>query len=335
MSQSNLQNHVAILLDVSASMENILSDAQKVMENIIEHLKQKSVTFDQETRISLYTFSNDVRCVIYNMDAMRFKNLEKFRSQSMTALADATVKALDDLDQIPQLYCDHAFMVYVITDGMENASKVNLTRFAQRIKNLQDNYTLVGFVPDTMAKDYLVNLGFPRGNIDKWEATKKGISELGNTINTSVDNYFTMRSQGVRSSDRILSDLSQVSKRQVQATLKPLTSSQYNIIQQDKELKGTVQIRTLVENKTNRNYVMGNAFYELVKTETIQANKQIAIQDNQTKKIYIGDQARAMLGLPNETVKVKPGDHGNWTVYVQSTSYNRNVIPYQHVLVLK
>ena len=53
-----------------------------------------------------------------------------------------------------------------------------------------------------------------------------------------------------------------------------------------------------------------------------------------TGKIYSGNQARGLLNLPDEEVKIVPGDFGEWNVYVQSTSVNRNVIPKQRVLVI-
>lgn len=334
MSQSKIQNHVAIVLDRSSSMSSIMGTATSVVENVINHLKNNSVKFNQETRISLYVFDNNAECLIYNMDALRFSKLERIHVRGMTALVDAVALAIDDLQKIPQLYCDHAFMLYVITDGQENASRMEAYAFQSKLNSLPDNFTIVGYAPDNMAKLQLVNLGFHKGNVDLWETTQRGLQDLEKSISNTVDRYFTLRSTGQKSSNAILSDLSSVKKSQVTKTLRALTSSQYSIIKQDVDTKA-VQIRTLVEDKTKKSYVAGNSYYELVKTETIQPGKSIVIQDNSTKKVYTGDEARQLLGLPDHEVKVKPGDHGNWTVYVQSTSFNRNVIPHQRVLVLK
>ena len=32
-----------------------------------------------------------------------------------------------------------------------------------------------------------------------------------------------------------------------------------------------------------------------------------------------------MLGLPNSDTKVKPGDFGDWRIFIQSTSINRKI----------
>lgn len=95
-----------------------------------------------------------------------------------------------------------------------------------------------------------------------------------------------------------------------------------------------IQIRDLVESKLKTAYAKGGSFYELVKNEHISASKEIAIQNKKTGKIYSGDNARKLLNLPDEEVKIVPGDFGEWIVYVQSTSVNRNVIPKQRILVI-
>jgi hypothetical protein len=77
------------------------------------------------------------------------------------------------------------------------------------------------------------------------------------------------------------------------------------------------------------------AFYELVKNEHVQPQKQIVIQNRKTGKVYSGDNARKLLNLPNQEVKITVGDFGEWNVYIQSTSVNRKVIPKQRVLVVK
>jgi len=60
------------------------------------------------------------------------------------------------------------------------------------------------------------------------------------------------------------------------------------------------------------------------------------IQNKKNGKVYSGANARQLLGLPsNAEVKLNVGDYGEWLVYIQSSSHNRNVIPKQRILVLK
>jgi hypothetical protein len=54
--------------------------------------------------------------------------------------------------------------------------------------------------------------------------------------------------------------------------------------------------------------------------------KQIIIRDKKTGAVYSGAEARNLLGLPhNGNVKIIPGNHGAYDVFVQSTSVNRKL----------
>ena len=69
---------------------------------------------------------------------------------------------------------------------------------------------------------------------------------------------------------------------------------------------------------SGRPYIKGAAFYQLVKTEkAVQDYKQILIMERGKSAIYSGDAARQMLGLPDHNVKLIPGDHANFEIFVQ------------------
>ncbi len=83
----------------------------------------------------------------------------------------------------------------------------------------------------------------------------------------------------------------------------------------------------LVEEKVGP-YRIGCAFYELTKREQIQAHKNVLIREKnkRTAPIYGGKEARTLLGLPEHgDVKVTPGNHMNYSIFVQSTSRNRKL----------
>jgi hypothetical protein len=79
---------------------------------------------------------------------------------------------------------------------------------------------------------------------------------------------------------------------------------------------------------------MGEAYYQLTKAEKIQPDKQIALLDNTTKHLFTGDNARVLLGLPSHEVKVAPVAHPNFTVFVQSKSVNRKLVPGTKILLV-
>jgi hypothetical protein len=92
--------------------------------------------------------------------------------------------------------------------------------------------------------------------------------------------------------------------------------------------------------RAGHQYRTGCAFYELSKREKIQANKQIAVAEKDpvtgrtTGKVFSGPAARQLLGLPQTEVTVTPGSNAAYTVFVQSTSVNRKLVPGTKLLVL-
>lgn len=74
-------------------------------------------------------------------------------------------------------------------------------------------------------------------------------------------------------------------------------------------------------------YVKGAAFYQLIKTEKkVQPYKMVALRVKTSGKIYSGSEARVMLGIDvDKTVRLVPGDHGKFDVFIQSTSYTRKI----------
>jgi hypothetical protein len=146
-----------------------------------------------------------------------------------------------------------------------------------------------------------------------------------------MDTYMINRAAGQRGTRSFFTtDLSNIVTRDITKTLTQLKPSQYSIY----DVRKKIDIRSFVES-WEKQYIKGSSYYELMKPETIQAYKQIAVQNRKNGKIYNGDAARTLLNMPAYEVKVSPGDHGDWRIFVQSTSVNRWLIPGTQLLVLK
>lgn len=330
--KNTFKNHIYICLDRSGSMGHLINSAVKVFNNQIDYLRRSSLQFEQETRVSFYTFNSKVTCVVSDVDVARPITLDYIQADGQTALMDSLDLAIQDAKLISEKYGDHSFMFYVITDGEENASRnTDISSFTRTLKSIPDNYTIAAFVPNLNGRRYMENLGFPKGNIEIWDTSEKGIEEVGQKFETTMNSFYQARSMGVRSSQTIFSDLSKVTAKTVNKVLDEIKN--YDII--INESTQAVEIKPLAEKKTKKPYTKGNGFYELVKNEHIQANKHIAVQNKKTGKVYTGDAARGLLNLPNDEVKIVPGDFGEWVVYIQSNAVNRKIIPKQRVLVLK
>ena len=92
-------------------------------------------------------------------------------------------------------------------------------------------------------------------------------------------------------------------------------------VERDQPIKQLVEENSLV-------FQVGRGFYEFTKRETIQAKKQVVVEDIETGDFYEGDAAREVLSLPTgKPVDISPKyDRSKYKVYVQSTSYNRKLL---------
>lgn len=326
-----LKNHVAIVIDRSGSMDNLLDQVRQVFQNQIEFLRKTSLLFEQETRVSVYAFDSVVDCWISDTDVARPMEIERISAGGSTALMDAVALAIEDLDSLPEKYGSHAKILYLLTDGEENSSKHQTVQsFKKLIAGLPDNFTICALAPNNNAVKYLESYGFPKGNIDKWDTTQKGVEEVGRKFEATMTNYFKGRQTGTRSFSTMFSDLNKVTVDQVKQVAQEV--KKYVVLTNNEVVK---EIRDLVQNH-GQTYVTGKNFYQLVKRETVQEQKLVAVQDKKTKKVYMGYDARQLLNLPHSgDVKIDPVVNDKWEIYIQSTAPNRKVMPKQQILVMK
>ncbi|MEW2436544.1 vWA domain-containing protein [Streptomyces caniferus] len=340
----NYINHVALVLDASSSMSHLSRKVVEVADQQIAYLARRSKEMDQETRVTVYVFADRVECVVYDKDVLRMPSLKQlYRVGGMTALLAATLQSQRELAQTAQLYGDHSFLTFVLTDGQENAShrcpnaptknpRELVQAVAKMIETQEDNWTLAVLVPDQMGKREAMQCGFPKNNVAIWDATStQGLEEAGQVIQQATEKFMVGRAQGIRGSRAVFSmGAEAVNKDTIKAAgLTPVDPSEYQLIPVARE----AAIREWVL-ECGHTYRTGCAFYQLSKSEKIQAQKQIAVLDKKTDRIYTGPEARALLGLPAMEIRVKPDHNDDFTIFVQSTSVNRKLIPHTRLLLM-
>lgn len=334
MSSENYINHVALVLDSSSSMRSMTKKVIQVADEQVAYLAKRSTELDQETRITLYSFADLTKCMVYDKDALRLPSVAKFyRPDGMTALLDAVDKAIADLEKTAQLYGNHAFLIYVLTDGAENRSRnITSTKLRQKLDSLPENWTVALLVPEESYRDIAVDYGFPRQNIAVWETTEDGLTEASNTILRATNAYMTARSTGVHGTKTLFSTgADALNKATVKdAKLKPIPKGTYEYLHVTEEMA----IKEFVNKHSSSQYLVGKAFYQLTKTENIQQQKQVAVRNKKSGRFYTGPQARDLLGLPDMNVRVKPDMNPEYEVFVQSTSVNRKLLVGTKLLVL-
>lgn len=325
--KANYINHVAIVLDASSSMGGLERKVVQVADEQVKNLARLSKEMDQETRISVYTFADyyNITCPIFDKDALRLPSIAGvYKTDGNTALVDATLKCVDDLKKTATMYGDHAFLVYVLTDGQENNSRRTRRDLEVTIQGLPENWTMAAFVP---GRGYIADTkscGFPEGNIKVWETSERGMEEVGRVIQQTTQSYMTSRSTGTRGYKNLFEfDTTALTKANVNRQLVKKAKGEYKEIPVDK----VQQIWELVEKNTGKPYKIGSAYYQLSKVEKLQADKEIAVMDKTNGNLYVGSHGRQLLNLPDHEVKVGPTMHKDYTLFIQSKSVNRKVMP--------
>jgi len=223
------------------------------------------------------------------------------------------------------------FLIMATTDGEDNNSPVWRKKIAQELKDLHasDRWTIVFRVP----KGYnhtLESLGVHPGNICPWEQTEQALHASTVATTSAIDQYYTNRSLGIRSTNKFYADAAGISKEQVAASLKDISRE---VRVELNEIEPNIWISDFCTRKFGR-YRLGTAFYEHTKPEkVVQGHKLIVIRDKVSGETYAGAAARSMLRLPDATVRVDPGQLGRWEIYIQSQSMNRYVPLRAKVLV--
>jgi hypothetical protein len=336
------RNLVAVVMDNSSSMCNIAVPASNMLRSVFADLA--NVPADQETLVSYYLFDDVVKTKLVNV-LPRGVHVPAYSPSGNTALRDGICTAIENMQNHPWYNNPNtSCLVIVITDGEENQSRIYTDAEAKsEIRSLQASgrWTFVAHVPPAypstwslsakqrMMQDYNI----PAGNIREWETTAKGVQEVtvANTRGTSA--YYGARGQGQSqiSTFFVQTDLSKLTTTAAARKLTDL-SHNFKVYTVDKE----DQVREFTERHTNRAYIIGQSYYELTKPETVQPNKRILIQHMNGGPIYGGIEARQELKLPTDGIsnaQVRPGNHGEWKVFVESTSINRKLVRGTKLLV--
>lgn len=321
-------NRFAFVLDRSGSMSSLTREAVKALRDNIETIRKEALATGQESRITIITFDDhiDVRVFDQPVESLGYLNDSWFTARGSTALLDATGQAIERLaDILVGSNDDAAYLVMSITDGYENASR----RFdANSLKALMgrvqatDRWTLTFLLPPGHKDNFARTYGIPAGNVAEWEGTARGVQTYAVQNSVGLSSYYASRSVGLNSTKSFYSDMSKVSIKDIQSKLTDIRD-QVKVWTVEKEAK----IRDFCEEKSGKPFLKGAAFYALTKEEKkVQPYKQLLIMEKNKGAVYAGPAARQILGLPNETVKVIPGNHANYDIYVQSTSTNRVVV---------
>lgn len=319
-----LVNRITILLDESGSMHHLRASVLRYANEQIANIKRVAAETGQATYITLLAFDTKVRVIFADAYCQSAPLVSEFdyNPNGGTALADAIRFAIDNMPEARDGQDDASHLIITLTDGQENASHGS-KRIGEAIARAQGlgNWTFA-FLGPYGCKQVLSSFGVPVGNITEWEQTVKGVETASVITRDAVSSYYDGRSRGERATSTLFTDLSAVR----QADLKKMDSvtGNFNVWMVNRE----IDIKSFVEGHGHP-YIVGRGYYELTKPERVQAHKRLVIRDKNTGKLYGGDEARRLLGIATGagvSVKVAPGNHANYNLFVLSTSTNRKLV---------
>lgn len=334
VANANTKNYIGISRDHSASMRCIAHVAGQDYNSKIESIREAALANNQDTIVSVVECGAGsgygIERVVTNSNVTALKPIQKYIANGHgTPLFDSVGDLIEQFEAMPDSKDPSvSFLVMAITDGDENCSKKwNARTIAAKIQELNktDRWTFVFRVPRGAA-NALARLGIPQGNILEWDQTEKGTLQAATQDKEAFTQYFTSRALGATSTMKFYTDLSSVTSKDVEVTLDDVSAKV--LIWPVGPKDHGAEIRTFVEARLNGKHLLkGAGFYQLTKKEDeVQDYKKILIRDKTTQAVYYGQAARQMLGLPTwGMVKVVPGNHGNFDIFIQSTSVNRKL----------
>lgn len=333
-----LVNKIALVFDRSGSMMTIREAARGAMAKLTEQIKELALTSEQDTYVDVIWFGHNVVHQFTDLpaEAVAYDFSQYYPNEGYTELFRATRDAINSLKARPGgTDEDVSYVVYVITDGHENpvptrqpVSAKDLSKLISEVQST-DRWTLAFQVPHGN-KAGLARLGIPDGNIVEWDVTEAGVksamSQTGQGLGVFYNSRATRAAGSTSTRSFYTTDLSKVSNTDLKK-LKDISKDVRFL-----KVEGEEALRDFMERKLGQ-YTKGTAFYALTKDEDeVQDYKQILIaektsKNKKRKRVFAGAEARKLLGLPEQgTVKVRPGNHANYDVYIQSTSVNRKLV---------
>ncbi len=318
---------VYFVLDDSYSITDagIVMDVHEALNRNMKDISDNAIETDDDVTISLSLFGEIIDEKFFNVPAKHVRTLARYDPrQSATKLFQATKEAILRLEELDKKEGpDCAFLLMVVTDGHNNNFRVTADELKRHIDRVQKTgrWTLVFMLPPRSKASFCRQFKIPEGNVAEWEQSRKGVAQVQAAQTQGITNFLKARRAGQMSTGKFYSDMTTVSSQDVQQVLDDIASDCQILNVGKKE-----RIDTFCRREAGR-YTKGCAFYQLVKTEEIQAYKKIIIREKGKQAIYYGPHARDLLGLPDSKVKVVPGNHANFVIFVQSTADNRATDP--------
>lgn len=254
------------------------------------------------------------------------KPIDRWDTSGGTPLYDGIGDMIDLCENLPDARDPNvSFLVQITTDGEEmHSKKETKSTIYHKVSRLQGTgrWTFVARIPRGNRSNF-DGLGIPSGNIVEWDNTADGLLRATAQTAQAIGSFYQQRAAGATSSTVFYANAAAVDTNQ----LVDISSKVSLYVVDGVGVTEGIQIRDFILSKRAQ-YLKGAAFYQLTKSENrITEKKLVVVRDRASGKIYGGQQARTMVGLPRfGNARLHPGDHKNYDIFIQSESVNRKLV---------
>ena len=316
---------VIVVADLSGSMRGTKEAILRTMaRDLVKTLAEEESKGDQVFNVTFVPFSGSVsvggQTVASAVRSDRYDELSchAYGMGGQTALIDAIGRALELTKP------DVVTLISVFSDGDENASRFySAARLKVRIAELEKtgNLTLT-FAGPASARDLLSRVGVPADNFRAWDGSEREMAGVARDTASAYSGYVQARATGATRSTSFYADTTKLTDSGIRGFTREVNPTE--VRQVTRHMAGRA-----IADFYGSKFKMGSHYYELVKPEYLQDDKDLVIHIKDKNEYRQGSRAvRLLLGLPEVgRVRVHPGPLSDkYRLFVQSTSPNRKVV---------
>lgn len=202
---------VLVILDKSGSMDSCKNETIRGFNEQVQVIRKNAQKVRSAT-VSLITFNENVDFDFFNQAPDKLVELtsSNYKPDGMTALNDAIGMTLDRIEKVVKDNEELSYLVTIISDGDENASKeyADVSKLRQRIEQLEATgrwtFTYMGANQDML--EVQRNYGIRADNVTAYDATPQGTLIANSLRSTGTMSYFSAIGNGETGLDGFYKD---------------------------------------------------------------------------------------------------------------------------------
>lgn len=208
---SKPKTYVVMILDQSGSMGGTKAQAVQGYNEQVQQMKLNSK--DQDIFCSLITFNGEVFEHLWcePADKLTEATTEDYKTEGSTAMRDAVGYAIEKLQRTTDSKEDVAYLVVIVSDGEENASKHYSIEALNELKASAEKtgkwtFTYMG-CNERYLKKISQEMNIPISNMALWSNATPALAAQGMLRSCKkVDHYYKSRAVGQVQNSNVYSD---------------------------------------------------------------------------------------------------------------------------------